>query len=377
MLTDLRTRLYWAHEQGQDRHRHDEPRRAGHPRRGRAIPARAVRRPGDHPASVSALARAVHRPAPGPQGARAVRSRSAAARRSSATPGPRAEGMVERLDRLSPETAPHGFYVAFRYVQPKSDDALRAMAEDGVERAVAFTQYPQFSCSTTGSSLNELWRAAERTGLAGRVRVEHHRPLAGARGVHRVHDRDGAGGAGAVRSRRPRPGADPVQRPLAAARRHRPRRRLSAGDRRQRAGGGRAAGAAPTRTCWPSSPRSARSAGSGPTPSRSSGDSARAARSTCWWFRSRSPATTSRRCRSSTASTAKWRTGPASPTTSARPRSTSGRSSWTRWRTSCASTSRRAGVQRALPDALPGLREPAVPADPESGGAAAARERRG
>jgi ferrochelatase len=76
-------------------------------------------------------------------------------------------GMVERLDRLSPDTAPHGFYVAFRYVQPRSEDALRAMAADGVERAVAFTQYPQFSCSTTGSSLNELWRAAERTGLRG------------------------------------------------------------------------------------------------------------------------------------------------------------------------------------------------------------------
>jgi ferrochelatase len=74
-------------------------------------------------------------------------------------------GMVERLDRLSPETAPHGFYVAFRYITPKSDDALRAMAADGVERAVAFTQYPQFSCATTGSSLNELWRAATRTGL--------------------------------------------------------------------------------------------------------------------------------------------------------------------------------------------------------------------
>jgi len=75
------------------------------------------------------------------------------------------EGMVARLDRLSPDTAPHRFYIAFRYVQPKSEDALRAMARDGVRRAVAFTQYPQFSCSTTGSSLNELWRAAERTGL--------------------------------------------------------------------------------------------------------------------------------------------------------------------------------------------------------------------
>jgi ferrochelatase len=74
-------------------------------------------------------------------------------------------GMVARLDRLSPGTAPHKFYVAFRYTRPTSDEALRAMHADGVGRAVAFTQYPQFSCSTTGSSLNELWRAADRTGL--------------------------------------------------------------------------------------------------------------------------------------------------------------------------------------------------------------------
>jgi len=74
-------------------------------------------------------------------------------------------GMVSRLDRLSPETAPHRFYVAFRYTQPKSEDALRSMHADGVRRAIAFTQYPQFSCSTTGSSLNELWRAAARTNL--------------------------------------------------------------------------------------------------------------------------------------------------------------------------------------------------------------------
>ncbi|HET7600079.1 MAG TPA: ferrochelatase [Gemmatimonadales bacterium] len=74
-------------------------------------------------------------------------------------------GMVERLDRLSPGTAPHRFYVAFRYTEPSSDDALRAMQADGVERAVAFTQYPQWSCATTGSSLNELWRALARLEL--------------------------------------------------------------------------------------------------------------------------------------------------------------------------------------------------------------------
>lgn len=77
-------------------------------------------------------------------------------------------GMVERLDQLAPQTAPHAFYVAFRYIEPTSETALQRMAADGVTRAVAFTQYPQFSCSTTGSSLNELWRAARRTGLADR-----------------------------------------------------------------------------------------------------------------------------------------------------------------------------------------------------------------
>ena len=75
------------------------------------------------------------------------------------------DGMVKWLDRLSPETAPHKFYVAFRYITPSSEDALLAMQQDGVQRAVAFTQYPHWSCSTTGSSLNELWRAARRLGL--------------------------------------------------------------------------------------------------------------------------------------------------------------------------------------------------------------------
>jgi protoporphyrin/coproporphyrin ferrochelatase len=75
------------------------------------------------------------------------------------------QGMIERLDALSPATAPHRFYVAFRYAAPFADDAVRAMAADGITRAVAFSQYPQYSCTTTGSSLNELWRALDRQGL--------------------------------------------------------------------------------------------------------------------------------------------------------------------------------------------------------------------
>lgn len=75
------------------------------------------------------------------------------------------EGLVRRLDALCPETAPHKYYVAFRYARPFTRDALSQMKDDGVKRAVAFTLYPQFSCSTTGSSLNELWRALGQAGM--------------------------------------------------------------------------------------------------------------------------------------------------------------------------------------------------------------------
>jgi len=73
--------------------------------------------------------------------------------------------LCTRLDEASPESAPHRFYVAFRYTTPFADDAVTAMKADGLTRAIAFTQYPQWSCSTTGSSLNDLWRALARTGL--------------------------------------------------------------------------------------------------------------------------------------------------------------------------------------------------------------------
>ncbi|PRP88661.1 ferrochelatase [Planoprotostelium fungivorum] len=75
------------------------------------------------------------------------------------------DAMVKYLDEKSPETGPHKYYIAFRYADPLSDEAVLKMKEDGVKRAVAFTQYPQFSCSTTGGSLNELWRALKRNKL--------------------------------------------------------------------------------------------------------------------------------------------------------------------------------------------------------------------
>jgi ferrochelatase len=69
-------------------------------------------------------------------------------------------GMAALLDELNPESAPHKSYIAFRYANPLIDETARQMKQDGVKRAVAFTQYPQYSCSTTGSSLNDVFRKA-------------------------------------------------------------------------------------------------------------------------------------------------------------------------------------------------------------------------
>ena len=78
----------------------------------------------------------------------------------------------EILDRTSPQTAPHRPYVAFRYTDPLTEETYQQLLADGFGggnggRAIAFSQYPQYSCSTTGSSLNELWKWRSR--LEGRT----------------------------------------------------------------------------------------------------------------------------------------------------------------------------------------------------------------
>ncbi|KAJ9124317.1 hypothetical protein QFC22_001117 [Naganishia vaughanmartiniae] len=76
--------------------------------------------------------------------------------------------MCALLDELNPASAPHKPYVMFRYAEPLTETCLEEMKRDGVERAIAFTQYPQYSCSTTGSSLNELMRVATLSTRAGK-----------------------------------------------------------------------------------------------------------------------------------------------------------------------------------------------------------------
>ncbi|GBL51458.1 ferrochelatase hem15 [Candidozyma auris] len=71
------------------------------------------------------------------------------------------ERVCKRLDEISPESAPHKPYVAFRYAKPLTEDMLVKLKEDGVKRAVAFSQYPQWSSSTSASSMHELFRQSK------------------------------------------------------------------------------------------------------------------------------------------------------------------------------------------------------------------------
>jgi len=47
-------------------------------------------------------------------------------------------------------------YVAMRYWQPYTSDCLAALKRDGIQRVVVLPLYPQFSISTSGSSLRLL-----------------------------------------------------------------------------------------------------------------------------------------------------------------------------------------------------------------------------
>lgn len=68
------------------------------------------------------------------------------------------ELLCKQLDQVSPETAPHKYYVGFRYAEPLTEDALQEIAEDGAEHTIIFSQYPQYSCATSGSSFTTIYK---------------------------------------------------------------------------------------------------------------------------------------------------------------------------------------------------------------------------
>ena len=59
----------------------------------------------------------------------------------------------------------HRVFVCMRYWHPMADEVAREVAAWGPERVVLLPLYPQFSTTTTGSSLADWARAAARAGL--------------------------------------------------------------------------------------------------------------------------------------------------------------------------------------------------------------------
>lgn len=68
------------------------------------------------------------------------------------------EALTKILDKKSPSTGPHIAYTCFRYSSPDIEDAVSGLELQGVKNVVLLSKYPQYSCSTTGSSLNEIAR---------------------------------------------------------------------------------------------------------------------------------------------------------------------------------------------------------------------------
>ncbi len=69
------------------------------------------------------------------------------------------------LDRLSDQGHEVRTFIAMRYWRPRSDEVARVVTAYGPDRIVLLPLYPQFSTTTTGSSLTDWHTAAKRQGL--------------------------------------------------------------------------------------------------------------------------------------------------------------------------------------------------------------------
>uniref|UniRef100_A0A1B6DFR4 Ferrochelatase n=3 Tax=Clastoptera arizonana TaxID=38151 RepID=A0A1B6DFR4_9HEMI len=80
------------------------------------------------------------------------------------------ELLCQKLDSITPDTAPHKYYVGFRYADPLTDLTLEEIEKDAPERVVIFSQYPQYSCATTGSSLNAIYTYYKNKSLPKKIK---------------------------------------------------------------------------------------------------------------------------------------------------------------------------------------------------------------
>lgn len=78
--------------------------------------------------------------------------------------------LCKKLDEISPETGPHRHYVAFRYADPLTEVTMQEIERDNAERVVLFSQYPHYSCATSGSSFNAIYTHYTKNQVKSNVR---------------------------------------------------------------------------------------------------------------------------------------------------------------------------------------------------------------
>ena len=70
--------------------------------------------------------------------------------------------LLERRLNAAACSPAYKVFIAMRYSRPSSEDALRAIAAQGITRIVTLTLFPHYSKATTGSSTRELRRTLDQ-----------------------------------------------------------------------------------------------------------------------------------------------------------------------------------------------------------------------
>ena len=70
----------------------------------------------------------------------------------------------------------HDVFVCMRYWHPFTEAVVAELKQKGFEDVLLLPLYPQYSRTTTGSSVNAFQRACKKTGYAPRVRLVRHWP---------------------------------------------------------------------------------------------------------------------------------------------------------------------------------------------------------
>jgi len=110
------------------------------------------------------------------------RRRAPAARRNYAAIGgksPLLDNTRRQADALQAllGDSQHAVFVCMRYWHPLSDAVVSELKRQNFTRVLLLPLYPQYSRTTTGSSVNEFRRACERAGYRPELRLVRHWPI--------------------------------------------------------------------------------------------------------------------------------------------------------------------------------------------------------